>query len=341
MSRRWRNIFFVFGLAAIVLMLLTFDSTWEDIRGVIGRAGLWLPAVILLWVPIYLMNALAWHLIIRDGTSAQVPFLQVFKMSVTGFALNYTTPFGLMGGEPYRIMELSNYVGTEKASSSVVLYVMMHICSHFCFWLSAIALYVVLHFCGVQRYGLDGWMILLLLVLTLVLLFVCYLFSRGFRYGFVVQVFGLLRRMPLAGRWSDRFMQAHSEQLELIDSQICRLHSERRRPFYASLLLEYAARVVGCIEYWLLIGILIPDVTFCDSIIIMAFSSFFSNLMFFLPMQLGSREGGLAIATAGIAIPGAAGLSTALMTRIRELFWIVVGIGIMKIGNRDDKRSAA
>ena len=32
---------------------------------------------------------------------------------------------------------------------------MMHICSHFCFWLSAVVLYVVLHFCVGSQYVLN------------------------------------------------------------------------------------------------------------------------------------------------------------------------------------------
>lgn len=334
MSTRWRNIFFFFGLAAIAVMLLTFESGISDIRSAVLQAGIWLPAVIALWVPIYLMNALSWYLIIKDGNTPRVPFIRVLKMTVTGFALNYTTPFGLMGGEPYRIMELSGYVGTEKATSSVILYVMMHICSHFCFWLSAILLYVSLHFTGVGRYTLEWPTIVMLSVLTVVFVSVCILFARGFRNGFVVRVFGLLNRLPLVRRWSSAFLGAHSAQLRLIDSQICELHRTRRAPFWGSLLLEYSARIVGCIEYQILLGLMIPQITFVDSIIIMAFSSFFSNLIFFLPMQLGSREGGLAMASAGIAIPGSYGLTTALMTRLREMFWIIAGIAVMKIGNR-------
>lgn len=125
----------MFGIAAIVVMLCSFDMEYDELLANLRRAGMWLPAVVGLWIIIYLFNTLSWYIIIRDGKKGTpIPFWKVYKLTVSGFALNYATPVGLMGGEPYRIMELTPYVGASKATSSVILYVMMHIFSHFCFW---------------------------------------------------------------------------------------------------------------------------------------------------------------------------------------------------------------
>lgn len=331
MSKKWNNIFFFFGLAAIVIMLLTFDSNYSDIIQMLHRAGFCLPIVLAIWLVIYLVNTCSWSLIIREKKTPKVPFLQIFKMTVSGFALNYTTPFGLMGGEPYRIMELSGYVGKKKATSSVLLYLMMHILSHFCFWLTSIILYVVLHFMGVVKYPLDFWLIILFVVLSIVFIFVCSLFSKGFKYGFVVKVFALLKRIPLVKKWAVSFECAHIEELKEVDEQIAQLRESRKTPFWGALSLEYVARFISCIEYWLILKVMMPSVTYFDSVFIMAFSSLFSNILFFSPMQLGSREGGLAIASGGLSIPSSYGLFTALITRLRELFWIIIGIALMKI----------
>ena len=142
MSSKFRNVFLVFGVLVVAIMLFSFDMKYDELWNNLKRAGGYLPLVLLLWLVIYFINALSWFVIIRGGKPSPVSFLRVYKFTVSGFALNYVTPVGLMGGEPYRIMELTPYLGVERATSSVILYVMMHIFSHFCFWLASVFLYL-------------------------------------------------------------------------------------------------------------------------------------------------------------------------------------------------------
>ena len=136
MKNKYRNIFLAFGIIAVLIMIFTFDMDYRELWVNLKRAGIYLPLVLLLWLFVYLINTLSWYIIIRSGGKPGFSFSRLYKFTVTGFALNYVTPVGLMGGEPYRIMELKPFIGIERATSSVILYVMMHIFSHFCFWLT-------------------------------------------------------------------------------------------------------------------------------------------------------------------------------------------------------------
>ena len=110
MKPLYRNVFLAIGVVAIIIMLCTSDLSYSELWDNVRRAGYWFPAVILLWVFLYLANAWAWSVIIHDGAAPKVPFLKIYKYTVSGYALNYVTPVGLLGGEPYSIMELTPYV---------------------------------------------------------------------------------------------------------------------------------------------------------------------------------------------------------------------------------------
>ena len=124
MSKKAQNIFLIFGLTVLAIMVaqLDFVEVWQGIR----NAGYWFIAVIALWAFLYIFNAAAWYIIINSDGKKGISFAHIYKLTVSGFALNYATPGGMMGGEPYRIMSISPYVGAEKASSSVILYAMTH-----------------------------------------------------------------------------------------------------------------------------------------------------------------------------------------------------------------------
>ena len=75
-----------------------------------------------------------------------------------------------------------------------------------------------------------------------------------------------------------------------------------------------------------------PSFGYFEALLVVAFSSLLANILFFSPMQVGTREGGILLALqyllSGHLLPVALTLSFA--TRIREFFWIAVGLAIMK-----------
>ncbi len=327
-----RDLFLLIGVAAVAAMLCTIRMSWADVLTHVRRAGVWLPAVIVLWLPIYMLNARAWQLILNDGGGRSVGFWRMLKYTISGYALNYVTPVGLLGGEPYRIMELSGRVGATKAAGSVILYAMTHILSHFCFWSLAVLLFVALY--------LPSLNAPLLCVLALVALFCAlgiYFFMQGYRNGLAMRAMRLFSRLPFLGRRVRRFADSHADALRNVDAQISALHAQRRATFYLSLTLELGARLLGCVEIMFILFVFTRDVSYWDCVLVQAFSSLFANLFFFVPMQMGAREGGLALIADILHIRGAYGVLTGLLTRVRELVWIAIGLLLIKVGNKPPK----
>lgn len=333
MKANVRNAFLVVGIVAVIVMLATFDMSYTALWQHVRSAGCWFWATVLLWIPIYLLNAWSWYLIIHDGKQGpRVSFWRVFKYTVSGYALNYVTPVGVLGGEPYRIMELSAFVGGARASSSVILYAMMHIFSHFCFWLFALFLFALLYA------HLVTWpLFFLLLLMGVFCLLGIWFFMKGYRHGMVLRTLSILSRWPLVGRSVTRFMAKNRQSVEQVDRQIAELHAQRRTTFYVSLFLEFMARVVGCLELFFILCMLPSEeyaIGFSDCILMQAFMSLFANLFFFIPLEMGTREGGFALVAGRLSMPLAYGVLTGLVTRVRELLWIAVGLLLMKVGNR-------
>lgn len=330
MKPLYRNIFLLFGLAAIVVMLLTFDVDYTQLRHKLPSAMAYLPAVIGVWVVVYAFNAGAFQIIVNTGDSPKrLSFRHAYKLTVSGFAFSYTTPFGF-GGGPYRVMELASHIGTPRAMSSVVLYSMMHIFSHFCLWASAALLFLCVY---MEKMNSLLWSAFGLF--AAILAFALYFFYKGYRNGLIVKLYRLLLYIPYVKRYARKFYDKNLEAMEQVDRNIAYLHKERRA-FYTSLLLEYLGRVVNALEFYFILMAFGTEVTFPDAVFVLAFSSLMGNLLFFFPMQMGAREGGLAVIiqilgyTNGLGV----GLFAAFLTRIRELVWIFIGVGLVKVGNK-------
>ena len=322
----FRNIFLAIGLVAVIIMLFTFDMSYAEVWSNVKRAGYWFPACVVLWLFIYMMNALGWRAIINDGTVKPLSYLRVLRYTISGFALNNVTPVGLLGGEPYRIMELTPLVGAAKATSSVILNAMMHILSHFCFWSLSLLLYLFLY--GRTMSVQTGC---LMAFFALFCASGIYFFFKGYRQGLAMKALRLVRHIPGLRRRTEGFIQRKAPAIQKIDEQIAALHATRPTSFCISLLLELGVRIAGCLEIQFILYILTDHVSFSHCVLLQAFTSLFSILLFFVPMSMGAREGGFALGMNGLSLAGSYGVYTSLLVRLRELVWIAIGLLLIKL----------
>ena len=317
-------------------MLFTFKVSFTQLWADICHAGYWLIAILGLWIFLYMMNAWTWRIIIRGSGDCPISFWKILKLTITGFALNYATPAGLMGGEPYKIMELKPYIGTQRATSSVLLFAMMHIFAHFWFWTSSIAVYLLLAAFGILPINMG--MGIVLVFMTCFCGAGIYLFMRGYKNGMVVKLIRMISHIPGCKKWGRSFSEGHQEDLMKIDRQISQLQSQNKRSFYGSFALEYIGRVLQSLEIYFMLLLFEAGtggaLTFVYAFLILSFTSLFANLLFFLPLQLGGREGGFAMSVAQMGMTADIGMFVSIICRVRELFWTAIGLLLMKVGNK-------
>ena len=333
MKKKYQNGFFLFGLLVLIIMAsqLDFRQAWDGIR----HAGYWFVGVLVLWAFLYIINTASWYLIINTigdehgvCRKCKVGFWWLYKITVSAFALNYATPGGLMGGEPYRIMSLSPKIGGQRASSCVILFVMTHIYSHFWFWFLSVPLYVLTQKMTPLSY-------ILLPIIAAISLLAIWFFLRGYKRGIAMTGMKLLSHFPMVKKWAQPYIENNREKLAEVDQQIAALHNLNPRTFKTAVILELLCRLASTFEIYFILLVIMPEVTIPQCILIYSFTTLFANMLFFMPLQLGGREGGFLMSTEGLSMTANAGIFVALLVRVRELVWTAIGLLLIKFDKKE------
>ena len=205
---------------------------------------------------------------------------------------------------------------------------MTHIFSHFWFWLVS----VVLFLCTQHISLFEG---VLMAAIAAFCLLGIWFFIAGYRKGLANRVMNLLRHVPFVKKWAKPFVERHREQLDDIDKQIAALHSQNPHNFIGAVALELGCRICSALEIFFVLLVLMPSVNYLNCILVLAFTSLFANLLFFMPLQLGGREGGFLMSTTSLGISASAGIFVALIVRMRELVWTGIGLLLIKLGKKE------
>ena len=328
MKKHYKTIFFFIGVAGIVLLALKANPDkleWKELFTP------WLPllfaGLLILWALIYAIHAEAYRLI-AGGSASGIRRLEMYRICITGFALNNVTPLGLAGGEPYRILELKNYMSTEKATSATITFSLMYIMGHVLLWITGITIYAVLGFPG------DTAVTVLLMVSAAVLLAVCVYFFGFRKKALVVPAFRFFSKLPVVGKKAMQYMDKNAQSFSDIDRCYAEFH-ENRKLFFIVICMEYLTRLLEGAEYFLIYLYLGFNVHMTGGILILSLASLIGNLLFIIPMQAGTREGGMAIALGILNISPGTGVMGGIIYRIRELVCTAAGIILILAGGKN------
>ncbi|MEE9186632.1 MAG: lysylphosphatidylglycerol synthase transmembrane domain-containing protein [Bacteroidota bacterium] len=313
-------IFFLVGITILVYLVLEFgfDRLIDNLR-----ENAWVIfALIGTYCGVYLLNTGAFRIILGKENN-HISFARLFRITVSGFAINYVTPFVNLGGEPYKIFALSKKLETSQSVSSVVSFRMLHILAHLFSWLTAI-------FLAFFYIRLTVPLLLLLLVSGSIILVLVALVFLGHERGLFEKVLKLMSRIPFLRSYVGKLRQKE-EVIIQIDEEIRQFYHARKKDFYRALGLEYLSRIVQSVELYLIFYILNAPFNFVEIYFIFAASSLIGNLLFFFPMEIGVKEGGLFAILSYFAFSPLLSIYIGILIRMREFFWIALGLGMILV----------
>jgi uncharacterized protein (TIRG00374 family) len=299
-----------FGISTLIENLAATGWTFGLIIGV--------------WLIIYLLNTSAWKLVLGHQAES-ITFPRLFRITVSGFALNDVTPMLGLGGEPYRMAVLSESLGKSRSVSAVTLYRMIFSLGHMLLLCVGIVVTIV-------EVELPGSLKLLLMVLGIVLLSIILVLLSGHRRGVFERVYRGLQRVSFLRCLLEK-APVNQDSLKRMDELITNAYHDRKRDFYGAVGCEFLGRCCMGIEIYLILRSIGLHVDIAQAIFLYLTYSIVINVLSPVPYNVGVREGGFYLAMESMALPPMIGVYLGIVMRIREFFWILVGLSFIALAS--------
>ncbi len=308
------------GWAAYVLVRADLPAAWSALARNTSGGERWLlvAAFLLPSLGTAWLDTEGWRRSFAGG-SVTPSFGRLFAARLAGEALNQSTPFLSLGGEPVKaVFAASQQTSGAESASAVAVARLTITLAQILFVMTGAAL--AAGRLGARGSGLAGFV----------------LFPLGLGAGMVGAVLLLPLLAPrlrarFEARYRPKWLRAGLRPL------IEALGFARTHPvaFFVALAAFFAGWALIAGEFWLVARAVGRPVTVADALSMEALINSVTMATFFIPGQLGSQEAGLMYVCRLFGTAGPVGPLMVLLRRLREVFWIAVGfLALTAFGGR-------
>jgi uncharacterized protein (TIRG00374 family) len=307
---------FILGLAIFLWLgrIIGWEKIGEAFAVFTGWQGL---AIIALTFLIVIIGNLRWKEILEDA-EVHVPFWDLFRIYLGGYAMMYLLPTLVWGGEAFRMYGLSKEkkIPWQKTFSSVVI----------------------------ER--ILEWTVNIIVIVLGVLAFIFYKYKTRLPAPEILLIFGLafaffvfiityfyveaLGRKSIIRRILKRFFKKEvgdGHSLVIAENEIFNFFQFNNISFGKGLVLSVLRALAMQLRAWLLIIFLGASIGFWPALSVLSFS-YISSLVP-IPASLGSHEAMQMFAFTAMALP--ASMATAFTLIIRAAEIVVSSLGLVFI----------
>jgi uncharacterized membrane protein YbhN (UPF0104 family) len=126
-----------------------------------------------------------------------------------------------------------------------------------------------------------------------------------------------------------------------MDTIITGVYRNSRGRFYLAIAIEFLSRVCMGVEVYLILHGVGIETSVASAMFLYVVYSIIINLLFFIPLNLGAREGGLYLGLETLALPPLLGVYLGIVMRLREFFWILLGLTFILLTTPRKESSSA
>lgn len=304
-------------MGGVFLGILIFSLGWGKVLGQLLKIGPGWVSIIGQEILPLLVNAAAWNYAFPPEQRT-LKFWDLFKMRLVGDSLNYLIP-AEVAGEIWRVSSLRRDMPVTQGAASVTV-------AKFNNFFAAV-LFIILGLLLAVPWapllpGLVPWL---------------------WGGAFICMILLVLFYMSLRHRWFD-ILKAYLEkwlpariyshlptsQIEEIEDIITAYLSADHRSMFISVALFVVGWAFGVFEVFLVFYFLGLPTDLVTLVTVETLSVLMEIGLFFIPIKLGTQEGGRVLIFMALGLPPAAGLSFAIVRRLKEVVWAGIGLGFLQ-----------
>ncbi len=280
----------------------------------IGWMGI--TSIVILTILTHIANTRAWWFTFAEKRQS-IGLQHLFRVRLAGEAINYLTP-AAMGGEFLKALLLKKKVPLTDGLATVTIAKLSQAVALGVFIIGGLT--IVVPWLNLSPILKDGLVLVILGGIAALSLF------------FVVQCLGLfagLLKVLNRLRIRHRFLTRMEEPARILDQNIARFYVGHGKRFWASVFWFFLGWMIGVLETYLILDFLHLPATAFMAITIEVLSRLITSLLFFVPGNLGTQEGGQVLIFSLLGLDAVQGFSLGIIRRIRELIWVGIGLLIL------------
>jgi len=298
----------VTALGGLLLFAYAVRSVgYSPISDGITRVGWGLVPILALGGVRFALRTEAWRLCMRPA--ARLPFASALAAFLAGDAVGSVTPFGLAASEPTKAFLARHRLATADAVSSLATDNLVYAASALAMVGVGVAVLLATVPLPLQWREWGAAALILLAAAAL----------AGLR---------LLR-----GTWSPEqgARPAWRERLAAVRQSVLRFSAANPGRLWQAFALGMAFHVLAVIEVFLTLGWIQPESapTFSQSVVFEALNRVQMLAFKFVPFRVGVDEALSGALAPALAVPAAVGVTLAIVRKVRNLFWVAVGLVLM------------